>query len=173
MRRLLLDGMLRLHIQFLCHLIAIIRKQIVIQRLMIAGYRTSDGSSVGCKNSSNFGDSFLYIKCSHSGHPFMCLIYHLIRFCQVVAVETFYYSSGSVRKHRSLVVIAISVQRVYLKTIPHFCVYIVLLFKKRLEINKNDNGFTGDIPSSYTDGKMIVFKCMLFPGSAQIIRLDE
>lgn len=36
MRRLLLDGMLRLHIQFLCHLIAIIRKQIVIQRLMIA-----------------------------------------------------------------------------------------------------------------------------------------
>ena len=135
MRRLLLDGMLRLHIQFLCHLIAIIRKQIVIQRLMIAGYRTSDGSSVGCKNSSNFGDSFLYIKCSHSGHPFMCLIYHLIRFCQVVAVETFHHLSCSIRKHRSFVVIAISMQRIYLKTIPHICVYIVLLLKKRLKID--------------------------------------
>ena len=41
----------------------------------------------------------------------------------------------SIRKHRSFVVIAISMQRIYLKTIPHICVYIVLLLKKRLKID--------------------------------------
>ena len=162
---LFFNRVFRLHVQFLRHLVAIISKQIVVQRFMITGNRTTDRSSMGRKNSSHLRHSFLYIKCSHSSHPFMRLIYHLIRFCQVVAIETLYHSSRSVWKHRSFVVIAISVQRIYLITIPHFCVYIVFLFKKRLEINKNDYGFTGDIPSSYTDRKFVFLKCMLFPGS--------
>ena len=162
---LFLNRVFRLHVQFLRHLVAIISKQIVIQRLMVTGNGTTDRRSMGRKNSSNLRHSFLYIKCSHSSHPFMCLIYHLIRFRQVVAIETLHHSSCGIGKHRSLVIIAIGVQRIYLITIPHFCVYIVSLFKKRLEINKNDYGFTGDIPSSHTDRKFVFLKRMLFPSS--------
>ncbi len=132
---LFFNRVFRLHIQFLSHLIAVIGKQIVIQRLMITCNRPTDGSSMGRKNSRHLGHSFLYIKCSHSCHPFMSLIYHLIRFCQVVVIETLHHSARSIRKHGSFVVIAISVQRIYLKTIPHFCVYIVFFLKKRLEID--------------------------------------
>ena len=93
----------------------------------------------------------------------MCLIYHLIRFCQVVAVETFYHSSCSVRKHRSFVVIAISVQRIYLKTIPHFCVYIVLSFQKKgWKSTRMTMGSPGYIPSSDTNGKFDRFSSACF-----------
>ena len=40
---LFLNRVFRLHVQFLCHLVAIISKQIVIQRLIIAGNGTTDG----------------------------------------------------------------------------------------------------------------------------------
>ena len=56
---LLLDGMLGLHVQFPCHLVTIIRPQIVVERFVIACDTTSDTSGMGGKDGSNLGNVLL------------------------------------------------------------------------------------------------------------------
>ena len=107
---LLFDGMLGLHIQLLRHLVAVVGKKIIVQRFVVARNRTAYRSGMGGEYRSDFGNGSLQVKRSHTGHPLMCLKYNLVRFRQVIPVETLHHLSGGVCKHRGFIVVTVCVQ---------------------------------------------------------------
>ncbi len=110
MGRLLFNGMLGLHVQFLRHLVAVVGEEIIVERLVVASYGTTDGGGMGCEDSPYLGNGRLKIEGGHTGHPLVCLKHHLVRFRQIIAIEALYHLSGGESKHGCFIIIAISMQ---------------------------------------------------------------
>ena len=88
---LLLDRVFRLHVQFACHLVAVIGKQIVVQRLLVTCYRTSDTRGMCSKYGSDLGQMRLNVECAQTAHPLVSVVNHALAFVQVVVVVTLHH----------------------------------------------------------------------------------
>ena len=161
MGSLLFDRVLTLHIQFASHLVAVISKQIIVERFHVASYRTSDACSVGCEYGTYLRQFVVDIKRSQSTHPLVGVIYDLVLQRKIVVVETFYHQSCCIREHRSLVVITISVQRVYAVVLPQPSIYFILLFKERIKINQYCDWLTRNCPATYSYLKSLLLSLPL------------
>ena len=104
---LFFDRVFGLHVELFRHLIAIIGKEIVVQRFIVTRNGASDRRGMRGKDRCDFRNSNLQVEGTHTGHPLMSLINHLIRFRQVIAIETLYHLSGSIRKHRCFIIITV------------------------------------------------------------------
>src|SRR3712207_962027 len=81
-------------------------------------------------------------------HPFVAMINHVHVGMKIMAIETLYHLCCCIREHRSLVVVAISMQAIYLKLVPKVCIYGILLLVEIFEIYKHSHRFTRNLPSA-------------------------
>ena len=170
---LFLNGMFGLHVQLLRHLIAIVSKKIIVQRLVVTRNRASYRSGVGGKYCSNLRNGSLQIKCSHACHPLMRLKHHFIRFRQIIPIETLHHLSGGICKHGGFIIVTVCMQGVHLIVFPHFRINFILLCKERLEINQYDNRLTRNIPAAYADREVVFFNSIFLPCGTKVIGLDK
>ena len=172
MRRLTLDAMLRLHVQLLSHLIAIVSEEVVVERLTVAGNAATDGGSVCREDGGNGRYVMLQIQSAKARHPFVSLIDDLFRFVEEMIVEALHNTSGSIREHRCLVVVAISMEAVHLILGPQGSIDIILLCKERTEIHQHDNGFSWNLPASDAQ-RQAFFRRLLAPVGPQAFVFHE
>ena len=99
MRRLALDAVLRLHIQLICHLVAIVGKEVVIKRLTVACNTTPDGGGVCRENGSYSGNMLMYVQGTQTCHPFVGLIDNTLALIQEEIVVAFNHTSSSIGEH--------------------------------------------------------------------------
>ena len=71
---LFLNGVLRLHVQLTCHLVAVIGKEVVVEGFLIAGYRTSDTGGMGREDGTNLWQLVVDIQGTESTHPLIGVI---------------------------------------------------------------------------------------------------
>ena len=150
MCRLTLNGMLGFHVQFLGHLVAIIGKEIIIKRLVIACNATPYGGCMSCEDGSYGRYVFPDIQGTKTCHPFVSLIDHtLLSARKIVIVITFHNTPGCIGKHRSLVVVTIGMYRLDSIISPKRTVQSILCHKVRLEIHEDNTRATGNVPMPY------------------------
>ena len=77
MGSLLLDRVLRLHIELIGHLVAIVALHIVVEGLHVAGDRAAYRCCVGGKYRSDRGNPMLEEKGTKACHPLVCLVDYL------------------------------------------------------------------------------------------------
>ena len=166
---LLLNTVFALHVQLARHLVAIIGKQVVVQRLLVTRNRSSNAGSVGSKHRTNLWQLVVQVQQSQSAHPLVSVVNHLLFGLQAVLVETLYYESCSIREHRSLIVVAIGMQRVHLVVFPQPAIYFVFLLKIRIKINQNGDWFTRHSPSSHSHLQALLFRSPLPLGQQAVV----
>ena len=164
--------MFALHIELLCHLIAIIGKKIVIERLIITCNTATNASSMCSKYSSNFWQIFIHIEHAKTGHPFISMINNLLTLAHNMLIETFYNQCSSIREHGCLIIITISMKTIHLIIIPKLAIDLVFLFKIRLEIYQDCHRLARDLPSTYLYIQAL-FKSFCFPLRIKRIILRE
>ena len=71
---LLLNRVLRLHIQLLGHLVAIVGKKIVVERFVVASDAPPDARGVGGENRGDLRQMMVDIQQSEARHPFVGVI---------------------------------------------------------------------------------------------------
>ena len=76
--RLLLYRVLALHVELSRHLVAIICKKIVIERLHIAGNASSDTCGMGSKDSAHLRQLVVDVEQTQTSHPLISVIDDLI-----------------------------------------------------------------------------------------------
>ena len=108
--RLLLDGVLRLHVELAGHLVAVVSEEIIIERFVVASDGATNRRGMRSENGGNLRYTLLQIEGSHASHPFVCLKDHIVIFSQVKAVKALHHLSGSVCKHRSFIIITIGMK---------------------------------------------------------------
>ena len=75
-------------------------------------------------------------------------------------------------KHRSLIIVAISMQRINLILFPQPGIYLIFLFKKRVEINQYGYWLAWYCPSAHTDFKALLL-CFTSPfGKKRLVFLE-
>ena len=139
---LLLYGMLALHVQLARHLITIVGKKIVVERLVVAGDTTSDAGSMGSKQGGYFRKILADIKQAQACHPFVTMINDFILAAQIEVIETFHYLCSTIREHGSFVIVAISMQAIHLEVFPQLCIQFILLCIVLCEVNKDSYRIT-------------------------------
>ena len=72
-RRLPFNRVFSLHVQFGCHLIAVVGIKIVVQRLVVASYTSTNAGGMGGEDGGNGGNMLLHIECAKTCHPLMGL----------------------------------------------------------------------------------------------------
>ena len=77
--RLLLNGVLALHIELACHLIAVVCEEIVVERFHVAGNTTSDTCGMCSEDSSHLRQLVVDVEQTQSGHPLIGMINDLVR----------------------------------------------------------------------------------------------
>ena len=97
MRCLALQAVLGLNVQLLGHLGAVVCPQIVIKGLVVAGNATTDGCGMSSEDGCNLGYILLDIHCTKAGHPFVCLINHVLAgLCKRMTIETLNHQTCSI-----------------------------------------------------------------------------
>ena len=140
--------MLALHIQFLCHLVAMIGKKIVVKGFIVACNTASDARSMGGKNGSDGWNMLANIKQTKTRHPLVALINNLFRVVKIIAIEALYNTTGRIRKHGCLVIIAIGMQTVDLIVGPEVGINLIFICKKGCKINQNSDRAARYCPTS-------------------------
>ena len=110
---------------------------------------------------TNLGQLIINIKSSQSAHPLICVVNNLILQCEIVIVETLNHQSCCIREHRSLVVIAIGVERINAVVFPQPSIYIVLLFEVRIKIYQNCYWLARNSPSAHPNLESLIFSLPL------------
>src|SRR3712207_34310 len=105
------------------------------------------------KDGSYLGHILLNIKHAKPRHPLISMVNNTIFSSQETVIEALHHFRRGKRKHRSLVIIAISMQTIYLIIIPKLSVNFVLMFKKRFEINENGDRSPRNSPTTNTNLK--------------------
>ena len=175
--RLSLYGVLALHVQLIGHLVAVIGKEIVVERLVVAGNGTTDARGMSCKDCSNLWHTGVNVEQSEARHPLIAVIDHLQRGHRRVGVIAFldafvptlqeaihalHHQGGGIREHGSLVVVAIGVKRVNAIELPHTGVDLVFLLEIGFEVDQYGQGLAGNRPSANLHGQAF-FGCLPFP----------
>ena len=132
---LLLYRMFALHVEFLGHLVSMIGRQIFVQGLIVSRDTSTNARRMGCEKGANLGYLMANVEQSHAGHPFISMINHLLGLVQIKAIKALHHPTSCIRKHRSFVVIAIAVQTVHLKPLPHLGINLIFQCIKGLVIH--------------------------------------
>ena len=132
---LLFDGVLGFHVQFLCHLVAVVSKKVIVKRLVVTGNGTADGRSMSCKDCCHLWNCFLQVQGSQARHPLMSLINDLISFSQVKTIKTFYNFTCCVREHGRFVIVTVCMKGIHAEILPHLAINGILFCKEREKVN--------------------------------------
>ena len=170
---LLFNRVFCFHIQLASHLVAVVSKKIIVKRLVISCNGTANRSSMSCKDCCNLWNRFLQVESTQTRHPLMSLINYFIIFSQVKTVKTFYNFTCCIREHRSFIVIAVCMQRIYLEIFPHLAINRIFLSKERKEINQDHHRFSRNIPTADTNFQSVLFQRMFTPCDTQIFILNK
>ena len=133
---LLLYRMFALHVEFLGHLVSVIGRQVFVQGLIVSRNTSPNARCMGCEKGAYLGYLMANVEQSHAGHPFISMINHPRGLVQIKAIKALHYPAGCIRKHGSFVVIAITVQTVHLKPLPHLGIYLIFQCIKGLVIHQ-------------------------------------
>ena len=150
--RLLLYRVLALHVQFPGHLVAVVGEEIVVEGLLVAGYRTADTRSMGGEDGADLGQFIVDVEGTKTAHPLIGMIDDSalrIEIEDLRFVETLYHQTGSIREHRGLVVVAIGMERIHLVFLPQPGVDVVFLLEEGLEVHQDGNGLARNGPAPY------------------------
>ena len=102
-------------------------------------------------------------------HPLVGVIDHLILDTDIEVIEALHHQSGSIREHRSLVVVTIGVQRVYLILLPQPSVNLILLLEIRYKVYQNGDRLTWYRPAPYPYRKAALLSLPLPIGKERCI----
>ena len=172
MSRLLFYRVLALHVQLASHLVAIIGKQIIIQRLHVAGYRAADAGSMSGEDSTDLGQFVVDIKGTKTAHPLISVIDDLKRrgiTLSNTCIQALHDKPCSIREHRGLVVITIGVERVNTVFLPQPAVNLILLLKIWHEVYQDGDGFSRHCPAPYPHLKAVRLSLPLPIGKERLI----
>ena len=150
-RRLFLHGVLGHHIQLLRHLVAVIALEIVIERLAVTGYRTTDTGSMGGEKRGDLRTMILQIEDRERRLPLVCMHAEL-PFRQEL-IEALHDDAGSITEETGLIVVAISGMTLHLEFIPSPGVDLILMRPKGVELQQDSDRLTGNLPTTYADRK--------------------
>ena len=171
---LLLDRVLRLHIQFVCHLIAIIGKKIIVEWFLITSYRAANTSSMRREYRTNLWQLIVDIQSAKSTHPLVGMINHLgivvegLAF-NTILIKAFNNQRCGIREHRGLVIVTVGMERINTVVLPQPAIDFILLFKIRLEIHQDSNRLTWDCPTSYSYRQSLFLSLPLPLGKERLI----
>ena len=168
-RRLFFYRVLALYIEFSRHLISLIGREIGIERFVISGNATPYTGGMGGKDGRYLGHMLPHIQQPKSCHPFVPMIHHPLGSIQLGAIKAFHYPSGSIWKHRCLVVIAVAMQTIHLIKVPKLCIELVFLSIERLKIHQNGNGLSRNIPTPQSHTESFLLDLLLPSGKKGII----
>ena len=146
---LALDAVLGLHVQFISHLIAVVGKEIVIERFAVTGNAASDGGGVRREDGGDGRDMFVDIQCAETRHPLMSLIDDALVLVEEAMVEALHHTACGIGEHRSLIVVAIGVEGIHLEVVPEAAVDLVLLREEGLEIHQHHDGVARNLPAAH------------------------
>ena len=139
------------HIELIGHLNTIVSKQILIQRLAIAGYAATDAGGMGGEDCGYLWHMLAHIESAQTSHPLVDVIHHtLVLTLEEELPEAFHDQSGSISKHAGLVIVAISMQTIHLEIRPGLSIQFVLFLKIGLKIHQDHFGLSWNIPASRT-----------------------
>ena len=163
MSGLLLYRVFSLHIQFACHLVAIVTIHIGIQCFVVTGNRTANRGSMSRKQSGNSRQLFLHIQSGHRQHPFIEQSSNRLVFQLVVMIETFDHLTYRIRKNTRLIVVAIGMDRIYPKVLPHRIEKDISFSEVGFEVHQDNWRQTWHIPATNLDFQLINRFCMFLP----------
>ena len=146
---LLLDRVFALHVELLCHLVAVVGPQIVVERLVVARNAASDAGGVGCEDRGYLGHELLDHQGGGGRLPLVGVEHDTLVVQAVVAVETLHHLGGGPTEEDGVVVVAKGVEAVHAKLLPEAAVEGVFLVEKRAPIDQNGYGAARDRPASY------------------------
>ena len=144
---LLLDTVLRLHVKFGRHLVAVVALEVGIEGLVVAGNGAPNARGVGGEDGTHFGAFVLQEEHAQPRHPFVGLVDDAL-----AGEGVFHHNFGkppcSIREHRGFVVVAVGVERVHLKQIPRAAVDFVFFGKERCKVHQYGHRIAGHVPSA-------------------------
>ena len=114
MRALFLDTVLGFHRKFARHLVAVVTFEISIEQFVVTRDASSDTGGVRGEDRAHFRTFVLQEEHAETGHPFVRLVNHAT-LRKTMFAQCSRKTAGSIGKHRSFVIITISVQRIHLE----------------------------------------------------------
>ena len=142
--------MLRLHVKLRSHLVAVIVRQLVVERFSIA----ADAAAYACGVSGEYGGYVRHIgfqsKKTHCRGPLVEMSNHMAGFNTGSFYKRLYDSCRGTSEITAFVVVAVGVQRVDTIEFPHAGVVLVTCFFHPFKLDKHGNGTSGDVPASDT-----------------------
>ncbi len=115
------------HIEFPCHLIALIALYVLIEFFPVATNGTAYGSGMGSKYGGHTGQVFFDIEQTQPGGPFMEMSYYCRILFQVVTLPASDDFAAGISKHAGFVVIAVSLNGINAKPFPKLGVNMVFI----------------------------------------------
>ena len=145
---LFLDAVLGLHVELGGHLVAMVAVEVLIEQLVVAGYGAAYAGGVGGEKGGHAGQVVLEKEHAEAGHPLVGLVDDAGRGGQALAADARGELPGGVGEHGGFVVVAVTMERVYLKVFPSAGVDFVFLCEVGLEVDKQRHGPAGYAPAA-------------------------
>ena len=146
--RFLLQGIDGRHIEAASHLLAVVLRDIVIERQVVAGQAAAHHGGMGGKDRSHGKRGSLQVQDTGPGLPLMELRHHLLSSLEVVVVEALYHPSRGNAEHGGFFVIPIARDGIHAVHLPHFSQDFVCMRKEGLVIYQDGQRLSGDVPAS-------------------------
>ena len=88
--------MLRLHVQFTCHLVAVVCKKIVVQRFLVARNGAAYARGMCRKDGAYLWQLVVDVECTETAHPFIGMVDDPLAGIQKMTVEALNDQCGGV-----------------------------------------------------------------------------
>ena len=124
---------------------------------------------MGGEDGADLRQFIVDVKSAKAAHPLIGMIDHLLLSVKIVIIEALNYEGSSIREHRRLVVITISMQRVNLIVLPQPSVNLILLFEIRYKVYQDGDWFSWHRPSPYPHLKTVILGLPLPIGKERLI----
>ena len=141
-----LERVLRLHVQLLRHLVAIVACHVVVEGLAVAADAAPNAGGVGGKHRCHLWQSRLHIEQSHAGGPLVEVCHYPARL--LVSHDALDHQRCAIGKDARLVVVAIAMQRVHAIAAPHLGIEFVLVDVERGVVHQHCQGLARHQPSA-------------------------
>ena len=134
--------MLRLDMQFACHLISVIAREVAVEILAIATDRAPHGRGVGDKERAQVGLLQVMIEQAHAGDPLIINSYRLTPRRRELRSHSEQCRGSCKGKETGVVVVAITEVRLDAVVLPHEVVELVTDCGERLVVHEDRLRFT-------------------------------
>ena len=123
---MLLDRVLRGHVEFIGHLVTEIAVQVVVKRLVVAADAASYAGCMGGEHRSDGRHLMLEIENAHTRGPFVEMSHSIASQRTEMLEETFDHQCGSMCKGASFIIVAIADHRIDTIPLPHLTIEGIL-----------------------------------------------